>query len=90
MVRKSQPARLVISPVYFWRGRKHGEGGNSVRQYEASAGERGKGELGVRYGTRPAQQVERSVRMTSNGSRSRDGNTTYTHDDGLVAVLLVV
>lgn len=90
MVRKSQPARLVISPVCFWRGRKHGEGGKQRPSVRSKRYRRGKGELGVRYGTRPAQQVERSVRMTSNGSRSRDGNTTYTHDDGLVAVLLVV
>ena len=38
MVRKSQPARLVISPVCFLaRGKTWRGGGNSVRQYEASA-----------------------------------------------------
>lgn len=69
MVRKSQPARLVISPVCFWAREEREEKG-SVRQYEApqafSGGER---RASVRYGTRPAQEVERSVRINSNGSR---------------------
>jgi hypothetical protein len=90
MVRKSQPARLVISPVCFWAREERGEKG-SVRQYEApqafSGGER---RASVRYGTRPAQEVERSVRMTSSSPEPELREGTYTHDDGLVAVLLVV
>ena len=51
MVRKSQPARLVISPVCFWAREERGEKG-SVRQYEApQAFSGGGGRGGGRCGT---------------------------------------